>query len=240
MSSLHAPTQNRLIAGVPEADYEHLLPSLALVPLPVGKAIYEAGEVQQYVLFPISGIVSLLQIMQDGFSEEIAIVGTEGMVGVSLLMGGGSTPSRAVVQSPGYAYRLKGTILQKECERSPSLQYLLLRYTQSLITQITQTAACNRHHAVEQQLARWLLLSLDRNSPKDMTTTIVGGILGVRREGVAEAARTLQAAGLIDYTEGEITVLDRPRLEARVCECYGVVRRESDRLFPRLGVAAAA
>jgi len=228
---------NRLIAGLPEADFERLLPHLELVPLPSGKALYEAGEVQQYVSFPISGIVSLLHTMQDGFSEEIGVVGNEGMVGVSLLMGGESTPSRAVVQSPGYGYRLKGTILQAECERSPSLHYLLLRYTQSLITQITQTAACNRHHAVEQQLCRWLLLTLDRQPENDATTTIIGNIPGMHRDGVTEAVSILQAAGLITYTDGKISVLDRLKLEARACECYGAVRRETDRLFPKLEIA---
>jgi len=175
--------------------------------------------------------------MQDGFSEEIGVVGNEGMVGVSLLMGGESTPSRAVVQSPGYGYRLKGTILQAECERSPSLHYLLLRYTQSLITQITQTAACNRHHAVEQQLCRWLLLTLDRQPENDATTTIIGNIPGMHRDGVTEAVSILQAAGLITYTDGKISVLDRLKLEARACECYGAVRRETDRLFPKLEIA---
>jgi CRP-like cAMP-binding protein len=233
MGELYTPTNNRLIAALPVADYERLLPHLELVPLVLGKVIYEAGEAQPHVFFPIRGVVSLLQVMRDGFAAEIAVVGNEGMVGISLFMGGESTPGRAIVQRPGYAYRLKGSLLKGECERNSALQYLLLRYTQSLITEITQTAACNRHHAVEQQLCRWLLLSLDRESSSDPTTTVIGNILGVRRDGVAEAANSLKAAGFIDYTDGKITVLDRLKLEARVCECYGVVRKETDRLFAR-------
>jgi CRP-like cAMP-binding protein len=179
--------------------------------------------------------VSLLYVMQDGSSAEIAVVGNEGVVGIALFMGGETTPSRAVVQSAGGAYRLKGNLLRGEFERGGPLQYALLRYTQSLITQMAQTAVCNRHHAVEQQLCRWLLLSLDRLPSNELTMTqeLIANMLGVRREGVTEAAGKLQAAGMIEYSRGKITVLDRPKLEARVCECYSVVKQESDRLLPR-------
>jgi CRP-like cAMP-binding protein len=187
-----------------------------------------------YVYFPTTSIVSLLYVMEDGASAEIAIVGNEGLVGIALFMGGETTPSRAVVQSAGHAYRLKSAVLKNEFERGGALQHLLLRYTQAMITQMAQTAVCNRHHSLEQQLCRWLLLSLDRLSSNVLTMTqeLIANMLGVRREGVTEAAGTLQAEGLIHYSRGKITVLDRPKLEQRVCECYAVVKKEFDRLLP--------
>jgi CRP-like cAMP-binding protein len=205
------------------------------VPLKLGAALYESGGEQGYVYFPSSSIVSLLYVMQDGASAEIAVVGHEGIVGISLFMGGETTPSRAVVQSAGAAYRLRGSLLKAEFERAGPLQVVLLRYTQALITQMAQTAVCNRHHAVEQQLCRWLLLSLDRLASNEliMTQELIANMLGVRREGVTEAAGKLQEAGLIEYSRGKITVLDRPRLEKQVCECYAVVKREYDRLLPQ-------
>ena len=235
MRAAHDPKQNHLLAAMPAADYERLLSHLELVPMKLGWALYESGSQQEHVYFPTTSIVSLLYVMQDGSSAEIAVVGNEGVVGIALFMGGETTPSRAVVQSAGYAYRLKGGQLKEEFERGGPLQYLLLRYTQALITQMAQTAVCNRHHALEQQLCRWLLLSLDRlpSNELSMTQELIANMLGVRREGVTEAAGKLQAAGLIHYSRGKITVLDRPKLEARVCECYAVVKRESDRLLSR-------
>ncbi len=239
LSARHSPQQNLLIAALPAADRERLLPQLELVPLPLGWAVYESGDAQGYVYFPTTAIVSLLYVMEDGSSAEIAIVGDEGVVGIALFMGGESTPSRAVVQSAGYGYRLRASVLKSEFGQGGELQHLLLRYTQALITQMAQTAVCNRHHAVEQQLCRWLLLSLDRLPSNELTMTqeLIANMLGVRREGVTESAGKLQAAGLINYSRGKITVLDRPKLEARVCECYGVVKREYDRLLP--GTSAA-
>ena len=235
MLAPHTPKQNHLLAALPAQDYERMVPHLELVPLALGTALYESGSQQQYVFFPTASIVSLLYVMQDGSSAEIAVVGNEGVVGIALFMGGETTPSRAVVQSGGYAYRLRASLLKKEFERGGPLQYLLLRYTQALITQMAQTAVCNRHHSVEQQLCRWLLLSLDRLPSNELTMTqeLIANMLGVRREGVTEAAGRLQSAGLIQYSRGKIVVLDRPKLEARVCECYAVVKRESDRLFAR-------
>ena len=229
------PQQNHLLAALPAADYERLLPSLEIVPLPLGWVVYEAGRKQGYVYFPTTAIVSLLYVMEDGASAEIAVVGNDGLVGIALFMGGETTPSRAVVQSAGHAYRLKAALLKKEFERGGPLQHLLLRYTQALITQMAQTAVCNRHHSVEQQLCRWLLLSLDRLSSNElkMTQELIANMLGVRREGVTEAAGHLQKDGLIHYSRGRITVLDRPALETRVCECYAVVRKENIRLLPR-------
>ena len=234
MLARHRPKQNQLLAALPAADYKRLLPHLELVPLPLGWALYESGSEQGFVYFPITSIVSLLYVMADGASAEIAVAGYEGVVGIALFMGGETTPSRAVVQSAGYAYRLKASMLKAEFVRGGNLQHLLLRYTQALITQMTQTAVCNRHHAVDQQLCRWLLLSLDRLPSNELTMTqeLIANMLGVRREGVAEAAGKLQAAGLIHYSRGRITVLDRAKLEARVCECYAVVKREYDRLLP--------
>ena len=200
----------------------------------LGHVLYESGVALQHVYFPADCIISLLYVMENGASAEIAVVGNEGMVGISLFMGGDTTPSRAVVQSAGHAYRLKGSLLKEEFARSGAAQHLLLRYTQALLTQMAQTAVCNRHHTVEQQLCRWLLLSLDRLSDNKLTMTqeLIANMLGVRREGVTEAAGKLQAAGLIRYSRGKITVLDRPRLERKACECYAVVKKESDRLLP--------
>ena len=239
MLAPHASRQNHLLAALPAADYARLLPHLEQVPLVLGWALYESGSRQEYMYFPTNSIVSLLYVMEDGASAEIAVVGNEGVVGIALFMGGETTPSRAVVQSAGYAYRLKASLLKAEFERGGPLQYFLLRYTQALITQMAQTAVCNRHHAVEQQLCRWLLLSLDRLPSNELTMTqeLIANMLGVRREGVTEAAGRLQAAGLIHYSRGRITVLDRPKLEGRVCECYAVVKQESDRLLPRATVA---
>jgi CRP-like cAMP-binding protein len=219
---------------MPDADYRALLPALERVSMPLGQAVYESGGPQSYVYFPTSSIVSLLYVLADGATAEIAVTGNEGLVGISLFMGGETTPSRAVVQSAGDGYRLRGSALKKQFERGGALQHLLLRYTQALITQMTQTAVCNRHHSVDQQLCRWLLLSLDR-LPGDklvMTQELIANMLGVRREGVTEAAGKLQAEGLIEYSRGKITVVDRANLEKRVCECYAVVKREYDRLLP--------
>lgn len=235
MPGLHHPEQNHLIAALPAADYERLLPHLELIPLPLGLAVYESGRDQGYVYFPTNSIVSMLYVMEDGSSAEIAVVGNDGLVGIALFMGGETTSSRAVVQSAGFAYRLKAIYLKQEFERGGELQHLLLRSTQALITQMAQTAVCNRHHSLEQQLCRWLLLSLDRLSSNElkMTQELIANMLGVRREGVTEAAGHLQKDGLIQYSRGHIIVLDRPALEARVCECYAVVKREMDRLLPR-------
>ena len=235
MLAQHTPKQSHLLNALPVDVYDRLLPDLERVPLALGQAIYESGKEQEYVYFPSASIVSLLYVMEDGSSAEIAVVGNEGVVGIALFMGGETTPSRAVVQSAGHAYRLKASLLKQEFERGGPLQYLLLRYTQALITQMAQTAVCNRHHSVEQQLCRWLLLSLDRLPSNELTMTqeLIANMLGVRREGVTEAAGNLQAAGLIQYSRGKIIVLDRPKLEARVCECYAVVKRETDRLLSR-------
>ena len=234
VSGRHSPKQNHLLAALPAADYERLLPELELVPLPLGWAVYESGGKLGFVYFPTTSIISLLYVMENGASAEIAVTGSDGLVGIALFMGGETTPSRAVVQSAGYGYRLKAGVLKREFEQGGTLQHLALRYTQALITQMAQTAVCNRHHSVEQQLCRWLLLSLDRlpSNELSMTQELIANMLGVRREGVTEAAGKLQAAGLIHYSRGHITVLDRPKLEKRVCECYAVVKREFDRLLP--------
>jgi CRP-like cAMP-binding protein len=233
-SAAHAPTDNRLLAALSAASLQELLPSLEWVSLPLGSVVYESGGTQGYVYFPTSSIVSLLYVLADGASAEIAVTGNEGLVGIALFMGGETTPSRAVVQSAGHGYRLKAAVLKRAFEDGGELQHLLLRYTQALITQMTQTAVCNRHHAVDQQLCRWLLLSLDRLSGNElvMTQELIANMLGVRREGVTEAAGKLQDQGLIRYSRGRITVLDRAQLEARVCECYAVVKKEYDRLLP--------
>jgi CRP-like cAMP-binding protein len=240
MPDLHDPRQNHLLDALLVAEYDRLFPHLELVQMPLGKALYESGGRLQHVYFPTTSIVSLLYVMEDGASAEIAVVGNEGILGISLFMGGETTPSRAVVQSAGYGYRLKAQLLKNEFNRAGPVLRLLLRYTQALITQMAQTAVCNRHHSVEQQLCRWLLLSLDRLSADELTMTqeLIANMLGVRREGVTEAAGKLQRAGLIHYSRGHIKVLDRPRLEARVCECYQVVKTEFDRLLPSLHVAA--
>jgi CRP-like cAMP-binding protein len=231
----HHPSQNHLLAALPPADYERLFPHLELVAMRLGESVYEPGGQLKHVYFPTTAIVSLLYVMENGASAEIAVVGNDGIVGISLFMGGESTPSRGVVQSAGESYRLKAALLKEEFNRYGPTMHLLLRYTLALITQMTQTAVCNRHHSVDQQLCRWLLLSLDRLQTNElvMTQELMANMLGVRREGVTEAAGKLQAAGLIHYSRGRITVLDRPGLEARSCECYDVVRRESARLLPQ-------
>jgi len=236
-----SPKDNRLLAALPQASYDALLPSLEATALPLGMAVYESGGTQGYVYFPTTAIVSLLYVLENGASAEIAITGNEGLVGIALFMGGETTPSRAVVQSAGEGYRLRASVMKKEFETAGALQHLLLRYTQALITQMAQTAVCNRHHSVDQQLCRWLLLSLDRLPANElvMTQELIANMLGVRREGVTEAAGMLQAAGLIEYRRGHISVLDRAGLEARVCECYAVVRKEYDRLLPAAGRLAA-
>ncbi|HUG98130.1 MAG TPA: Crp/Fnr family transcriptional regulator [Gammaproteobacteria bacterium] len=233
------PTANRLLAALPEAEYERLAPHLEPFALPLGLALYESGAQLTHVYFQTAGIVSLLYVMENGSSAEIAVTGSEGAVGISLFMGGGHTTSRAVVQCSGHAYRLRAGYMMEEFERGGYLQGLLLRYTQALITQMAQTAVCNRHHSIDQQLCRWLLLSLDRlpDNQIKMTQELIANMLGVRREGVTGAASELRSAGLISYRRGLITVLDRPALEKRVCECYAVVKRESDRLLSQRGLS---
>jgi len=225
---------NHLLGALPSDVYGRLRPNLELVPLELGASVYEAGGRQSYVYFPTDSIVSLLYVMKDGASAEIAVVGNDGLVGISLFMGGDTTPSRAVVQSEGRAYRLRAKTLKAEFEFGGPLQHLVLRYTQALITQMAQTAVCNRHHSIEQQLCRWLLLSADRlpTNVLTMTQDLIANMLGVRREGVTASAGKLQEDGLIRYSRGRITILDRARLEKRVCECYAVVRKECDRLLP--------
>lgn len=218
----------------PAGDFERVSSGLKLVLLSLGEVLYESGGRQRAVYFPTTAIVSLLYTLAEGASAEIAVVGNDGLIGVSIFMGGGTTPSRAVVQSAGYAYRLSGKVLKDEFARGGAMQHLLLRYTQALLTQMAQTAVCNRHHSLDQQLCRWLLLSLDRLLGNElvMTQELIANMLGVRREGVTEAAGNLQDAGLIKYSRGRITVLDRTGLEARTCECYAVVKKEFDRLLP--------
>jgi CRP-like cAMP-binding protein len=230
------PRQNLLLAALPVADFARLESSLELVLMPLGHVLYESGNQLQHVYFPADCIVSLLYVMEDGHSAEIAIVGHEGVVGVALFMGGETTPSRGIVQSAGSAWRLPGRLLKEEFFRGGALQHLLLRYTQALLTQMAQTAACNRHHTVDQQLCRWLLLSLDRLASNElvMTQELIANMLGVRREGVTEAAGQLQKLGLIHYSRGRIRVLDRPGLEKKSCECYRVVKLEFDRLLPEV------
>jgi CRP-like cAMP-binding protein len=227
------PDANRLLAALPESDLARWQPLLEPVELPLGEVLYESGGLLSHVYFPTTAIVSLLYVMENGASAEIAVVGNEGVVGISLFMGGESTPSRAVVQSAGRGFRMTASVIKDEFGRSPVL-HLLLRYTQALITQMAQTAACNRHHSLDQQLCRWLLLSLDRlrGSELVMTQELISNMLGVRREGVTEAALKLQKAGLIRYSRGHIAVLDRAGIERRTCECYAVVKKEYDRLLP--------
>ncbi|OYU25942.1 MAG: Crp/Fnr family transcriptional regulator [Burkholderiales bacterium PBB2] len=228
------PKKNHLLAALPEAEWLRCRGFLEPVDLPLGQVLYESGRPMSHVYFPCNAIVSLLFVMENGASAEIAVVGNEGIVGISLFMGGGSTPSRAVVQSAGLGYRMRAGALTEEFNRSGPLMHLLLRYTQALITQMAQTAACNRHHSLDQQLCRWLLLSLDRLQGAElvMTQELIANMLGVRREGVTEAALKLQKLGLIRYARGHISVLDRAGLEQRSCECYGVVKKEYDRLLP--------
>lgn len=243
MPHFHDPRQNLLLAALPLDEYARLALHLELVPMELGDVLYESGIQMRHVYFPIDSIVSLLYVLEDGDSAEIAVVGNEGIVGVSLFMGGETTPSRALVQSAGHAFRVTGQVLKREFDRvggrrSGALHDLLLRYTQALLTQMAQTAVCNRHHTLDQQLCRWLLLSLDRLPGNEliMTQALIANMLGVRREGVTEAAGKLQKAGLITYSRGHITVLDRAGLEAQACECYAVVKGEFDRL---LGTAIA-
>ena len=247
MSSSPSPNQNHLLAALPAAELERLSPHLGLVPMRLGEILYEPGGQMQHAYFPTTSIVSLHYVMESGASAETAGVGNEGVVGISLFMGGDTTPSSAVVQTAGHAYRLAGRLLKQEFNRAGSMQRLLLRYTQALITQMIQTAACNRHHSVEQQLCRWLLLTLDRLPAQEliMTQELVASMLGVRREGITQAAGNLQEAGLIRYRRGHIAVADRAGLEARACECYAVVKKELDRLLsdvrhpPGLSVVSA-
>lgn len=229
------PQINHLLAALPAEVHARLLPNLELVTLPLGKVLYESGDTLCHVYFPIDCVVSLLYVMENGSSTEISVVGSEGIIGIALFMGGESTPSRAIIQSGGYAYRLLAQKFKDEFNRHSEMLMLLLRYTQSLITQMAQTAVCNRHHSIDQQLCRWLLLSLDRLPTNRLTMTqeLIANMLGVRREGVTEAAGKLQKLGVIEYSRGQITVLNRPRLEQLSCECYAVVKKETDRLMSR-------
>lgn len=235
MNAELAPRPNLLLQAIPDAVMQRIAPQLKLVPMGLGKVLYESGDTLKFVYFPSDCIVSLLYVLEDGSSAEISVVGNEGLIGIALFMGGETTPSRAIVQSGGVAFRLPGPMLTEEFHRDPDTQLLLLRYTQSLITQMAQTAVCNRHHSVDQQLCRWLLLSLDRlaSNQLNMTQELIANMLGVRREGVTEAAGKLQKLDVIRYSRGQITVLNRPRLESLCCECYAVVKKESDRLLPR-------
>jgi CRP-like cAMP-binding protein len=233
MPPLHSPNQNHLLGALPTAEFERLAAHLKLVPMPLGQILYEPGEQLQHAYFPTTSIVSLHYVMESGASAETAGVGNEGVVGIALFMGGDTTPSSEVVKTAGHAYRLERKLLKQEFDCSGLLQRLLLRYTQALITQMTQTAACNRHHSVEQQLCRWLLATLDRVPSHELIITqeLVASMLGVRREGITEAAGRLQQAGFIRYRRGHIAVLDRSGLETRACECYAVVRNELTRLL---------
>jgi CRP-like cAMP-binding protein len=239
-----SPDQNRLLDALPRAERERIFPHLHLVPLPQGAVLYESGDEQRYIYFPTDSIVSLLYVLKDGASAEIAVVGNDGAIGVALFMGGVTTTNRAVVQTAGSAYRLTRDRIEEEFARHGEMLHVLLRYTQGLITQMAQTAVCNRHHSVEQQLCRWLLLSLDRLTTNKlvMTQELIANMLGVRREGITAAAGKLQKAGVIEYSRGRITVLDRKRLESMSCECYDVVRKETERLFatPTSGARKAA
>jgi CRP-like cAMP-binding protein len=237
VSTAPAPTQNLILAALPAKDYRRLLPHLEYLEIGLGRSLYESGGQLQHVYFPVEGIVSLLYVTEGGNSAELAVIGCEGMVGVSLFMGGETTPNRAVVQSSCKAYRLPAQVLKKQFAEGGALQLILLKFTQALITQISQTAVCNLHHSVDQQLCRWLLLSLDRlpENRLQMTQELIANMLGVRRQGVTGSAGKLEREGLITYSRGLITVLDRPGLEKRSCECYAVVKRESERLLPQAG-----
>jgi CRP-like cAMP-binding protein len=228
------PQQNHILDALPQSARERLFPHLRLVNLPLGKVLYESGDTLRHIYFPTDSIVSLLYVLKSGASAEIAVVGNEGAIGVALFMGGETTTNRAIVQSAGSAYRLTGARLKDEFERHGEMLHILLRYTQALLTQMAQTAVCNRHHSVDQQLCRWLLLSLDRlpSNKLTMTQELIANMLGVRREGVTEAAGKLQKVGVISYRRGQIAVLDRARLEGLSCECYAVVKEETDRLLP--------
>ena len=245
MSPSHSPNQNHLLAALPTAEFERLAAHLELTPMPLGEVLYEPGGQLRHAYFPTTAIVSLHYVMESGASAETAGVGNEGVVGISLFMGGNTTPSSAVVQTAGHAYRLESRLLMQEFNRAGLMQHLLLRYTQALMTQMSQTAACNRHHSIEQQLCRWLLLTLDRlpSNELNMTHELVASMLGVRREGISEAAGKLQHAGFISYRRGHITVLKRAGLETSVCECYAVVKKELSRLLCdvqyRQGIAPA-
>ena len=236
MAHEHSPQQNRLLSALSAEVQNRLFPHLKLVELPYGRVLYAAGDAMRQVYFPIDCIVSLLYLMEDGSSAEVSVVGNEGFIGIALVMGGESTSSQAIVQSAGHAYCLEGQQFKDELHRHGELQVLLLRYTQALITQMAQTAVCNRHHSIEQQLCRWLLLCLDRlpNNRVIMTQALMASMLGVRREGITEAAGNLQKQGAIEYRRGHIVVLDRPKLERLCCECYAVVRKETERLMPFL------
>lgn len=235
MSDTALPAHNHLLAALPKDVQNRLFPHLEPVTLELGKVLYESGDTLRHVYFPTDSIVSLLYVMESGASAEISVVGNEGLIGVALFMGGESTSSRAVVQSAGHAFRLRALVLKDEFSRNGELLHLLLRYTQALITQMAQTAVCNRHHSIDQQLCRWLLLSLDclPGNRLTMTQELIANMLGVRREGVTEAAGKLQRVGVIEYSRGQITVLDRPKLERLSCECYAVVKKETDRLLPK-------
>jgi CRP-like cAMP-binding protein len=232
--SLTDPRDNQILAALPDEEGARLFPQLKLIALPLGMSVYESGDIQRYIYFPTDSIVSLLYVLKNGASAEIAVVGNEGAIGVTLFMGGETTPSRAIVQSGGFAYRLSSRALKEEFNHHGHMLQVLLRYTQALITQMAQTAVCNRHHSVDQQLCRWLLLSLDRLSGArlDMTQELIANMLGVRREGVTTAAGKLQKLGVIRYARGRITVIDRAKLEKLSCECYAVVKKETDRLLP--------
>ncbi|WP_207884738.1 Crp/Fnr family transcriptional regulator [Pseudomonas sp. 30_B] len=234
MPETPSPRQNHLLAALPPDVQERLFPHLELLRLPLGKALYESGDAMRHVYFPTDAIISLLYVMENGASAEISVVGNEGLIGVAVFMGGESTPSRAIVQSAGSVFRLSGQRIKDEFNRHGEMLQLMLRYTQALITQMSQTAVCNRHHSIDQQLCRWLLLSLDRLPSNQLTMTqeLIANMLGVRREGVTEAAGKLQKLGVIEYSRGRITVLDRARLEELSCECYAVVKKETDRLLP--------
>ena len=233
-STRFTPQHNDLLAALPPEVQGRLFPHLELIPLPLGEVLYESGDTLRHVYFPVDAIVSLLYVMESGASAEISVVGNEGLIGVALFMGGESTSSRALVQSGGHAYRLLGQRLKDEFNRHGELLHLILRYTQALITQMAQTAVCNRHHSIDQQLCRWLLLSLDRlpSNKLTMTQELIANMLGVRREGVTDAAGKLQRLGIIEYSRGHIIVLDRKGLERLSCECYAVVKKETDRLLP--------
>jgi len=235
----HTPNQNHLLAALPAEVFERLSPHLELISMPLGEVLYESGGQLQHVYFPTTAILSLHYVMEDGASAEIAGVGNEGVLGISLFMGGNTTPSRATVQTGGHGYRLRGQLMMEEFDRAGPMMRLMLRYTQALMTQMSQTAVCNRHHSVEQQLCRWLLLTLDRlpSSELTMTQELIASMLGVRREGITETAGNLQREGLISYRRGHITVLDRSRLESHACECYGVVKKEFYRLLKDNGAA---